>query len=147
MEGAEVYATSPECEGIAIWRYSEAKRRSLAHLYCGNPFLALRCGWRYIYREIAIGRYCQKIKKRYVPSRHQYLALLTVAPEYQGKGFASKLLKPVLRRLDEQHLPAYLETQNRKNLALYEHFGFAVMQEIHISQIPLPMYAMLREAR
>jgi ribosomal protein S18 acetylase RimI-like enzyme len=146
-EGDEAYATSPDCEGVAIWVDSQAKPSCLAPLRSGNPLLIFRCGWRYIYEETRIDRQCDKIRKKLAPSRHWYLAWLAVAPEHQGKGYASTLLKPVLRRVDKQHLPAYVETQNKKNVALYRHFGFELKQEIRVPRVSLPMYAMLREAR
>jgi ribosomal protein S18 acetylase RimI-like enzyme len=145
MGGDEVYATSPNYEGIALWVFSEKKRPFGLVLRAGNPFLSLRCGWQFVYRDFITNRFCEKIKKRYAPRRHLYLSLLAVDPAYQRKGYASLLMKPMLSRLDREHLPCYLETQNIKNVAMYQHFGFRLVYETVCPGTAYPLYAMLRE--
>ena len=46
------------------------------------------------------------------PSRpaHWYLAMMGVAPEWQGRGLGSALMRPGLEEIDAARLPAYLET-------------------------------------
>jgi GNAT superfamily N-acetyltransferase len=140
----EAYTTSLNCEGVAIWAYSEQKIPLMA-LIKANPLPTLRCGWRFIFHQMEANRLAIKIKKQYAPSRHMYLALLAVNPAYQGKGYASALLKPMLHKLDEAHLPCYLETQNMKNVAMYQHFGFKLVHETVLPNTTFPMYCMLRE--
>jgi GNAT superfamily N-acetyltransferase len=57
---------------------------------------------------------------------HWYLALLGVAPDWQGQGIGSALLRPVLQTCDEHGAPAYLETLDARARALYERAGFRV---------------------
>jgi len=45
--GSEVYATSVECEGIAIWSNSQLSSQ-LRLILSRDLFLQLRCGWRFI---------------------------------------------------------------------------------------------------
>ena len=91
-------------------------------------------------------RQCEKLRRKYAPPRHLYLGLLAVAPEHQGKGHASALLKPMLKKLDEEKMACYLETQNLKNIAIYQHFGFKMVHETCIPGSDYPLYLMLREA-
>ena len=146
MGGAEAYATSPEFEGIAIWMPSGTKQPLSMMLQAGNPRLPLRCGWRYFLRDAAMLRQCEKLRRKYAPPRHLYLGLLAVAPEHQGKGYASALLKPMLKKLDEEKMACYLETQNLKNVAMYRHFGFTQVQQTCLPGSDIPFYLMLREA-
>jgi ribosomal protein S18 acetylase RimI-like enzyme len=60
---------------------------------------------------------------------HAYLWFLGVARAAQGRGIGSRLLKAATERLDAQSLPAYLETQTERNIALYSRHGFAVVSE------------------
>jgi ribosomal protein S18 acetylase RimI-like enzyme len=60
---------------------------------------------------------------------HAYLWFLGVTREAQGHGVGSRLLKVASARLDAQGLPAYLETQTERNLALYRRAGFEVISE------------------
>lgn len=146
LGNGEAYTTSPQCEGVAVWLYSENKLPFWAAIKA-NPFPSLRCGWRFITHQMEANHTAIQIKKQYAPTRHMYLALLGVDPIYQGKGFASVLLKPMLERMDKSHLPAYLETQNMKNVAMYQHFGFKLVYETVMPKTTFPMYCMLREVQ
>lgn len=147
MGGAEAYATSPQCEGVAIWMPSGKKQSLTMMLQAGYPRLPLRCGWRYFVRDAAMLNHSEKMRRKYAPPLHLYLGLLAVAPEHQGKGHASALLKPMLKRLDEEKMSCYLETQNLKNVAMYRHFGFTQVQQTCIPGSAIPLYLMLREAQ
>ena len=71
-----------------------------------------------------------------------YLPLIAVDPAHQGKGIGSALMKEVLKRVDQDGLPAYLESSNPRNISLYERHGFETIGEIQIGSSPLvtPMY-------
>ena len=60
---------------------------------------------------------------------HWYLATLGTEPDRQGQGIGSALLRPVLARVDEEGVPAYLESSKERNVPLYARFGFEVIDE------------------
>lgn len=68
-----------------------------------------------------------------------YLAQLGAATQAQGVG--SALLEHRLARISG---PAYLESSNKKNVPLYERFGFEVVQEIVLPQDGPALWTMLR---
>ncbi|MBN1367330.1 MAG: GNAT family N-acetyltransferase [Dehalococcoidales bacterium] len=142
----EAYTTSPACEGVALWSSSEHRMPFWAVL-SANPFPSFRCGWRFIFCQMEANRIAENIKTKYAPVRHMYLALLGVDPSHQWKGFASALIKPMLKKLDESRLAAYLETQNMKNVSMYEHFGFKLVYHTEVLNGNSHIYAMLRDAR
>jgi ribosomal protein S18 acetylase RimI-like enzyme len=144
LGGAEAYTTSPDCEGVAIWMPAGNKQSLTMLLQAGYPYLPLRCGWRYFILDSRSMSLCEKLKKKYAPKRHCYLAALAVAPEHQGKGIASALIKPMLAKLDEDNTPCYVETQNMKNVAMYQHFGFELLHETHMPGGNYPLYILLR---
>jgi GNAT superfamily N-acetyltransferase len=80
-----------------------------------------------------------------MPERYWYLQILGVDPGCQGQGFSSRLLKPMLERADREGLPVFLETQLKKNVTLYEHFGFKVVEEGKITGGDLYSWAMVRK--
>ncbi len=51
LGGSEAYATSTECEGVAIWMPAQAKQSMSMLIQAGYPQLPLRCGWRYLLRD------------------------------------------------------------------------------------------------
>jgi GNAT superfamily N-acetyltransferase len=75
---------------------------------------------------------------------HFYLPAIGVAPEWQGKGIGTALLRPMLERCDRQGLPAYLEASSERNKACYERNGFEVREELHIPGGGPPLWPMWR---
>ena len=143
--GGGTYVTSPRCEGVAMWFESERKESFLNHLRAGWPFLPLRCGWTHILREAALDSHFTRLRRQLAPKRHMYLAVLAVDPSAHGQGFASRLMRPMLRCLDEQQLPAYLETQNLRNVEMYQHWGFELLREEPMPGADLKLWLMLRQ--
>jgi len=144
IEYGEVYATSSEMEGIAVWFYSDIpyqRRQPLIRRW----YTSLFADKAQIRRQRAFGEYAGAVRKRVVPGKHLYLQLLGVAPAYQGKGYSSRLLKPMLARADREGLPCFLETQAAKNVTLYEHFGFKAAEEGIIPGSDVHSWAMVRE--
>ena len=139
------YATSPNCEGIAIWAHSGAREPFINVLRAGWPWLPLRCGWTYILRDTRLEHRYEKLRRELAPKPHMYLALLSVDPIFQGRGFAGRLMRPMLARLDTEKLPAYVETQNLKNVAMYGHYGFHLIREDIVPRAGFSMYIMVRE--
>jgi ribosomal protein S18 acetylase RimI-like enzyme len=55
---------------------------------------------------------------------HFYLSLLGTASSHRGHGYGLALLADCLREIDERAMPAYLESSNHANVALYARHGF-----------------------
>ncbi|QTD55717.1 GNAT family N-acetyltransferase [Parasphingorhabdus cellanae] len=77
---------------------------------------------------------------------HWYLPVIAADPQYFGCGLGGELMKHALRRVDEDRLPAYLESSNPRNISLYERHGFEVVGEIQVGKSPV-MTPMIRAAR
>jgi ribosomal protein S18 acetylase RimI-like enzyme len=76
---------------------------------------------------------------------HAYLMFLGVARAAQGHGVGSRLLKVGTARLDAAGLPAYLETQTERNIALYRRHGFGIISENRPRPDAPPLWSMWRE--
>ena len=77
---------------------------------------------------------------------HWYLPTIGIEPYLHRKGLGSALLMQALSRCDQEHVPAYLESSNSANTALYQRFGFEGLGVIRAGSSP-PMMPMLRGAR
>jgi ribosomal protein S18 acetylase RimI-like enzyme len=77
---------------------------------------------------------------------HWYLPTIAVEPHHHRKGLGSALLTQALSRCDQDHIPAYLESSNSANTALYQRFGFEALGIIRAGHSP-SMVPMLRGAR
>ncbi len=63
---------------------------------------------------------------------HAYLATLGVAPEQAGRGVGTKLLGAWLAGVDAAGVPAYLETDEARNVPFYTRAGFEVVRELSV---------------
>lgn len=75
---------------------------------------------------------------------HWYLLAIGVDPARHGGGLGSALLAHTLALADSQGAPAYLEASSTRSRALYERFGFEVVQEFCADGGPT-LWAMWRE--
>jgi GNAT superfamily N-acetyltransferase len=76
---------------------------------------------------------------------HTYLAVMGVAPEWQGKGLGTALMRPGLDDLDAQRAPAYLEASTPRSRELYRRNGFEVTGEFNLPSGGPPVWQMWRE--
>jgi GNAT superfamily N-acetyltransferase len=58
---------------------------------------------------------------------HEYLWMIGVAPDSQGRGLGTALVQHVLDRCDREGVAAYLEASSARSRTLYERLGFALL--------------------
>jgi len=76
---------------------------------------------------------------------HYYLSLLGTHPEHRGRGLGMALLAENLASIDEQGMPAYLESSNPENIPRYERLGFERIGEFSTPDGRHTVAAMWRE--
>ena len=88
---------------------------------------------------VNFGKYTD-LQKECVPAHdHVYLVALAVKPEAQGKG-AGRALIEATSEVAERHPTAnsvVLDTENPKNVSIYEHCGYQVIAEGKLDEIPV----------
>jgi len=141
----EIYATSHNFEGVAVWIPSDKYPVTFWRLLRSVPLSVIfglgRCGG---YKMRRLNEHIDAVHQRLAPFKHWFLQTIGVEPRFQGKGYASKLLRPMFARIDEEGLPCYLETLDEHNAQLYEHLGFKVVDKATVPQTSLTYWAMLR---
>jgi ribosomal protein S18 acetylase RimI-like enzyme len=70
-------------------------------------------------------------------TKHWYLSFIGTRPEARGKGLASTLITEITETCDKDKIPAYLESSNPENVALYEKHGFEVTGEVTLKNGPI----------
>ena len=84
---------------------------------------------------------------RYHPGEpHWYLPLIGVDPAHQGRGHGDALMTYALQQCDRDHMAAYLESTNPRNISLYRRHGFEALGTIQVGSSP-PLVPMLRHPR
>jgi ribosomal protein S18 acetylase RimI-like enzyme len=142
-----VNTITPEFEGVAVWLPPEGFPMTFGKILRAMP-LSMIVGFARsgAGKMRSIGDFLDGVHKKVAPFRHWYLEAIGIAPEHQGKGYASRLIRGMLSRVDEEKLPCFLDTMDPKNVRIYERFGFKVVDESQIPGTPLTTWAMLREA-
>jgi ribosomal protein S18 acetylase RimI-like enzyme len=84
-----------------------------------------------------------KMERRHLREPHFYIPYIGVAPEAQGAGLGSRLLRRTLERADADGLPTYLEATAEKNAALYARHGFEHLGAFTVLGSP-PLWPMRR---
>lgn len=77
---------------------------------------------------------------------HWYLPWFGVEGSRQNQGLGSELMRHCLEIVDQDRLPAFLESPNPRNISFYERHGFEVIGVPQAGACP-PLYSMLRLAR
>lgn len=142
---AIIYADSEELNGFAAWiPFGFTGNKAIPFLKSGGLKLILHSGFGIINRLSAYEKYAMNLKKEFTEHYDWYLFNLSVKKDAQGKGIASKLMRPMLEFCDAEKMVAYLETNKESNVSLYNHYGFELKKEELIPKTTVMHYAMVR---
>ncbi|MFD7105242.1 GNAT family N-acetyltransferase [Streptomyces celluloflavus] len=74
-----------------------------------------------------------------------FLATVGVAPQAQGRGLGSAVLRPGLVAAAQEGVPAFLETSSERNVRFYERLGFVVTASVALPDGGPRTWCMRRE--
>lgn len=130
---------SPNYSGAALWYPPgvEADGEAVIQLMQRSVFEAEQADVFAVFEQI----------EHYHPKySHWYLPFLGVEPRYQGRGYGTALMQPILNQCDRDRIPAYLESSNPTNIPFYERHGFEVLGTVQAGTSP-SIFPMLRQPR
>jgi GNAT superfamily N-acetyltransferase len=148
--GKKLYVTGTPPQGGAIWsmpgqhKLCIFKKLSILIRYGAirmlfNPSLLAFRNIQPVFRDTV------RMHKQYAPHEHYYLDMLAVDPESWGRGTASRVVKPMLEKAKQEHMGVYLETTTERNVQMYEHFGFKLMEKAEFKKLGLNVWALYKE--
>jgi len=147
LKYGEVYATSEKVEGVAGWLPPGKAPFGSWQVMRSVPLaVILRFGRQGAARMQAYGRFIDNLHRKLLPYPHWYLQIIGVDPLYQGQGFTSRLVRPMLERIDRERMPCALDTNIDQNVAIYRRFGFEVIAEDKLPGTEVTSFIMLRKA-
>lgn len=145
IKHGDVIAPSKNLEGISIW------------LPPGNEYIsfwrAIRNGVLKIVRKFGsvkiklmnrTTKITESLHKKHIKKPHWHFSLLAVDPKLQGKGYASRMIKPMIKDIESKGYQIYLDTNNPNNVFFYQHFGFKVKEKLIIPDTSITHWCMLR---
>jgi len=144
----EVYSTSNDFEGVAIWLSGKKTHVSIWRgMLSGGMKLYGELSGELMTKFNEINHYTTSFRNSIIQPPYYQLSPIGVIPEMQGKGFGGKLLKPMFERFDDKKIICFLETQTKKNIPLYQKYGFKVVKEGKITNTNLQHWGMKREPK
>ena len=142
---AVIYADSKEMNGFAIWLpFGFEGSKTIPFLMNGALKLIAHSGFKILGRMITYENFAMNLKKKYTEHVDWYLYNLSIKKSAQGKGIASKLMKPMLEFCDQEAMQCYLETNKEVNVSLYEHYGFELKETATVPKSDVTHYSMVR---
>ena len=146
LKYGEAYTTSEKMEGVAAWLPPGKAPFGGWQILRSVPLpTLLRFGRQGAARMQAYGRFVANLHRKLLPYPHWYLQVIGVDPPYQGRGFTSRLIRPMLERIDWERMPCALDTNIDKNVAIYRRFGFEVVSQDKMPGTPVTSFLMLRK--
>ena len=144
-DDAVIYADSEELNGFAVWGpLGFTGSKTLPFLRNGGVRLLLHSGLGIIRKLLVYESFAMKLKKKYTGHVDWYLYNLSIRQSAQGKGIASKLMRPMLCFCDDEKMIVYLETNKESNVPMYHHYGFELQETKMIPGSSVEHYSMVR---
>jgi GNAT superfamily N-acetyltransferase len=84
-----------------------------------------------------LDRYDAAVEAALPSTPYWYLGVLATHPGYAGRGWGRIAMAAGLDRAAVTGLPAYLETTNKGNVALYERAGWHVTESTQVDGLPI----------
>ncbi|MFW9827254.1 MAG: GNAT family N-acetyltransferase [Candidatus Thorarchaeota archaeon] len=150
MSKGVAYATSSNLEGFIVWLPPNKTFPSTWTLMRHGGFYTMRkvgLKLKAMKRTFAVFGYIETKHKEFAPFDHWYLQNIAVKPEEQKKGYGGLLISAMLKKIDREEFPIYLETNNEKNLSFYQRYGFEIIEHIIIPETDVPLWCLLRNSK
>ena len=96
---------------------------------------------------MVVFNYMEEKHKELVPNDHWYFQQIAVKPEEQGKGYGGLLIKTILKTIENDGLPIYVDTNTEKAMSIYQKYGFEILEHTIIPETDIPLWCMLRNPK
>ena len=143
------YAISKNLEGITIWLPPGKVYPSIWTMMRLGGFYTMRkvgLKLKAMKRTMTVFKYEEERHKHLVPYNHWYVQNIAVKPEEQGKGYGGLLISTMLKTIESEGLPVYLETNTEKNVSIYQKYGFEILEHTIVPETDVPLWCMLRKS-
>lgn len=149
LKKGAAYSLDQEMNEVSTWLFNQNRGQDLmGYLTCVTPRtlelfrLVGRKGLKTLERAFKEVE-AQMLKQKF-PQNTVYLSSIGVRKEARGQHRATRLILPVLNALEEKGHSVFLYTNEQRNVAIYERFGFRTVYELQHTAIPCRTFFMLK---
>lgn len=143
------YATSKNLEGITLWLPPKKTYPSIWTMMRYGGFYTMRkvgLKLKAMKRTMTVFKYEEERHRDLAPYDHWYFQNIAVKPEEQGKGYGGLLISTMLKTIESDGLPIYVETNTEKSVSIYQKYGFEILEHAIIPETDVPLWCMLRKS-
>ena len=130
-----------ENRGICVWREAHNEYDVFDFLMYPNWIFLLL----YLPKTVKTLMAYSHLDVKVFPENTYIISPVFVAPEHQGKGIATKLIKQGIKDLSAKGYKLGLEAQDPDNVKFYEKLGFKVIKHDHWKRENIHNYYMMYE--
>lgn len=144
------YATSKNLEGITLWLPPGKVYHTTWTMMRHGGFYSMRkvgLKLKALKRTMIVFNYQEERHKHLVPYDHWYFQQIAVKPEEQGKGYGGLLISTMLKTIESDGLPVYVDTNTEKAMSIYQKYGFEILEHGIIPETDIPLWCMLRKPK
>jgi len=138
---------SNDVMAVAVWLPPGRTIRACGMIRCGILGVVFTMGLQRFTKFVVANEVMEKFHKKGVSEPHWRLLVVGVAPDLQGSGIGSALVKEGLARADDTNSPCYVMTNEERALDFYERLGFVVVGTTPLGKGAPRGWAMRREPR
>jgi GNAT superfamily N-acetyltransferase len=124
---------SDDRKGVALWQRHDAEPAGWPFLKANMTYL-FTCGLASTIRSLQMN---DKAHSYFPKGAYLYLGMVGIHPDARGTGILKQLIEPQINKAQARGIPVVLETTSERNIAIYEHYGFQVMQTYSWSGSPV----------
>ncbi len=143
----EVYASSKKLEGIAALVPGNASNMTFWRMIRSGAILSgMKMGMKVAKIMAPVFKPMQEDRNEYMKDKSFiYLLVIGVTTGFQGQGFGGMILRALIDKSEKLKKPLYLETETKRNVDMYEKYGFKLIKKITLPIVNQPMWEMVRE--
>ena len=147
LKYGQIYASSDNFEGIMALAKGDTSYITFGRLLkSGGIIPILKLGFKRLITIANAFTPMDEVRKKHMKDRpFVYIQVIGVSTQHQGKGYGKQLLNELIQASEQAKIPIYLDTETKKNVKWYEHFGFKTVEQMTLPVIEQPMWAMIRE--
>ena len=147
-DNAICIADSKSANSVLIYIPPKSREAGiLTYLMGGGLKMAIKMGLRGTSRLLRFKSESEKTALQHQTDNDGYLMAFATRLDKQGQHYGKPLIEALLRYLDASGEGCYLETLKTKNVDLYKHFAFELIEQKPLEQGKLTLYAMHRASK
>lgn len=121
----EIVIPEGSAYGVSVWAKPIADDAEVKRTKEKKAFLLHELGENTLDTYNKIVYFMSDKAKSLICSKAWYLSIVGILPTFQGKGYGSNLITPILSQTDRLDVPTYLETFTPRTKKFYRQLGYS----------------------